>query len=57
MRNFLGLSLLFLGLLAATYDGFRDRERIRTATPGSSTTTTESTVHAMDGILFGNPPR
>jgi hypothetical protein len=56
MRNF-GISLLFLGLLAAGIDGFRERARVRNTAPNS-----ETTVQADDGLVhtaeFGiTPPK
>lgn len=56
MRSF-WISLLFLGLLAAGVDGFRDRERVRVGAPSSPMTTIEDGElhHAEFGI--GIPPR
>ena len=56
MRNF-GISLLFLGLLAAGIDGFRDRARVRDTAPNGA-----STVQTDDGLVhtaeFGiTPPK
>jgi hypothetical protein len=56
MRNF-GISLLFLGLLAAGIDGFRERARVRNAAPNSATTvqTDDGLVHTAE---FGiTPPK
>ena len=49
LRN-LGISLLLLGLLGAAVDGFRVRDRVRTA-PGSSVTTSPDGggVHMAEG--------
>jgi hypothetical protein len=35
LRNF-GISLLFLGLLASGIDGFRTRDRVRSAVPSAT---------------------
>jgi hypothetical protein len=53
IRN-LGISLLFLGLLAAGMDGFRVRERVRNAAPGTAETGTEGGVHTAENgqVLF-----
>ncbi len=56
MRSLLGFSLLLLSLAAATYDGFRERERVRTVSPSSGATVEDGTVHAAEGMP-GNPPR
>jgi hypothetical protein len=56
MRNF-GISLLFLSLLAAGIDGFRERARVRNTAPDSATTvqTDDGLVHTAE---FGiTPPR
>ena len=53
LRN-LGISLLFLGLLGTAIDGFRVRERVRNATPGS-TTTQEGSVHTAEGGMVPPP--
>lgn len=47
LRNF-GISLLFLGLLIAGVDGFRERERVRTS-PSAAAPTEEGTVHTAEG--------
>ncbi len=48
LRNF-GITLLFLGLMAAAFDGFRERERTRTApTPNGGS------VHISEAIAI--PP-
>jgi hypothetical protein len=47
------MSLLLLGLFAATYDGFR--ERSRSVTPGSSATTPD--VRAAEGMPIGAGPK
>jgi len=54
LRN-LGISLLLLGLLGATIDGFRVRDRVRTS-PGTTTTqgADEGRVHAAEAVLL--PP-
>ena len=49
LRSF-GISLLFLGLLAASYEGFRDRDRVRTAAPNAATTET-------GGVHTSIPPK
>jgi len=55
LRNF-GISLLMLGLLAAGYDGFRQRERVRAGAAGGATATTETgEVHISD--ISAIPPR
>jgi hypothetical protein len=53
LRN-LGISLMFLGLLAAGMDGFRVRERVRTAAPSTTGTGSEGGVHTAENgqILF-----
>ena len=56
MRSFLGMSLLLLGLLAATYDGFRDRERIRQV-PAPVANAENGTVHAQEGVTICAPPQ
>lgn len=49
LRSF-GISLLLLGLLAASFDGFRGRERNRTTSPTSGTTTEQNgSVHTAEG--------
>jgi hypothetical protein len=53
LRN-LGISLLLLGLLGATIDGFRVRESARVS-PGTTTATEDQDrVHASDAM--GVPP-
>ena len=47
MMRTLGISLLMLGLLAAGVDGFRVRERVRTAAP-STGTGAEGGVHSAE---------
>jgi hypothetical protein len=56
LRNF-GISLLLFGLLAAGIDGFRVRERVRSAAPSNGTISpTEDTgVHSAEIGIF--PPR
>jgi hypothetical protein len=56
LRN-LGISLLLLGLLGATIDGFRVRDRVRTS-PGSSVTISpeDGEVHMAEGVA-NIPPR
>ena len=57
MRSFLGFSLLLLSLAAATYDGFRERDRVRTV-PNNGTQATETGgTHAQDYGAGLNPPR
>ena len=55
LRN-LGISLLLLGLLGATIDGFRVRESARVSQGTSPTTSTEDQdrVHSSDAM--GVPP-
>jgi hypothetical protein len=59
LRNF-GISFLLLGLLAAGVDGFRVRDRVRTApaTSGSGTdlSNDNGTVHTAEGGMM-IPPR
>jgi hypothetical protein len=56
LRNF-GISLLLLGLLAAGVDGFRVRERVRTA-PSNGTLAEEGTLHTAEaGMGTSIPPR
>jgi hypothetical protein len=45
---------MFLGLLAAGMDGFRVRERVRTAAPSTTGTGSEGGVHTAENgqILF-----
>ena len=54
LRN-LGISLLLLGLLGATIDGFRVRDRVRTS-PEATTTQgpDDGRVHAAEAVMF--PP-
>ena len=54
MRN-LGMALLFLSLLAVGVDGFRLRERVRTAP--SNATTEQGQAHVADFGSIANPPR
>jgi hypothetical protein len=55
LRNF-GISLLLMGLMAAAYDGFRVRDRVRTApSNGSTVTTEEGLVHSAEVTIM--PPR
>jgi hypothetical protein len=54
MRNF-GISLLFLALLAAGYEGFRDRERGRPNAPNATTTVEDGTVHTQEGGMIMPP--
>jgi hypothetical protein len=56
MRSFLGFSLLLLSFAAATYDGFRERDRARTAPNGTQATETGGT-HVLDYGAGLNPPR
>lgn len=53
LRN-LGISFLLLGLLAAGMDGFRTRERVRTAAPGTTGTGANGGVHSAENgvVLF-----
>jgi hypothetical protein len=55
LRN-LGISLLLLGLLGATIDGFRVRDRVRTS-PASPTQSTEGADVHMADMTAGIPPR
>ncbi len=54
LRN-LGISLLLLGLLGATIDGFRMRDRVRTTPTSATQTTEEGRVHTAD-MTGGIPP-
>lgn len=55
LRNF-GISLLFLGLLAAGFEGFRERARVRTIAPATEAAPEDGNVHhAEAGIMI--PPR
>ena len=56
MRSFLGFSLLLLSLAAATYDGFRERDRVRTA-PGGTQASENGSTHSQDYGAGLNPPR
>jgi hypothetical protein len=58
LRNF-GISLLFLALLAVGFEGYRERERVRTSAPVSGAPTEETgDVHAAnDGTGFIPPSR
>jgi hypothetical protein len=56
LRN-LGISLLFLGLLAAGIDGFRDRERVRAGAPSTGTGEDSGLVHHSEYTAGINPPR
>ena len=53
LRN-LGISLLLLGLLGATIDGFRVRDRVRTSPTNATQGTEEGLVHSAE--LAGLPP-
>ena len=53
MQRTLGISLLFLALLAAGFEGFRDRERART-TPNASQTE-GGAVHSQEGGMMIPP--
>jgi hypothetical protein len=55
LRN-LGISLLFLGLLAAGIDGFRMRDRVRAGAP-SPTAEEGGLVHTSEYNTGVNPPR
>ncbi|HUG55151.1 MAG TPA: hypothetical protein VMR21_16205 [Vicinamibacteria bacterium] len=56
LRNF-GISLLFFGLLAAGYDGFRQRDRAQTMTfESSGAAETPSDVH-ISNYGTGIPPK
>jgi hypothetical protein len=55
LRNF-GISLLLMGLMAAAYDGFRVRDRVRHEPSNSSAVTSEDgLVHSAEVIAI--PPR
>jgi hypothetical protein len=55
MLRSLGISLALLGLLIVGVDGFRLRERTRTATPGNSTAATPADVHLAEyGVVPPN---
>jgi len=54
LRN-LGISLLLLGLLGATIDGFRVRDRARTSPTSATQSTEEGRVHTSD-MSAGFPP-
>ena len=47
LRN-LGISLLLLGLLGATIDGFRVRDRVRTPPTSATQSTEEGRVHMSE---------
>jgi len=50
LRN-LGISFLLMGLLAAGYEGFRERSRVRTTAPSTTTSAeTGGDVHSADWI-------
>jgi hypothetical protein len=53
LRN-LGISLLLLGLLGTAIDGFRVRERVRNANPGS-TASQDNSVHTAEGGMVPPP--
>ena len=53
LRN-LGISLLLLGLLGATIDGFRVRDRVRTSPANATQGTEEGLVHSAE--VAGIPP-
>ena len=56
LRN-LGISLLLLGLLGATIDGFRVRDRVRTSPSATVTTSPDGgEVHMAEGVS-NIPPR
>jgi hypothetical protein len=55
LRN-LGISLLLLGLLGATIDGFRVRDRVRTSPTSATQSTEEADVHMAENA-GGIPPR
>jgi len=55
LRNF-GISLLMLGLLAAGVDGFRIRERARTAGPNNSSPSSEQVKTMVSGEWIPIPP-
>ena len=55
LRSFT-ISLLFLALVAVGFEGYRERERVRTSAPvsGAATEASNDTVHAAnDGTGFG----
>jgi hypothetical protein len=54
LRN-LGISLLLLGLLGATIDGFRVRDRVRTSPTSATQGTEEGRVHTAE-MSAGIPP-
>ena len=54
LRN-LGISLLLLGLLGATIDGFRVRDRVRTSPTSTTQSTEEGRVHTAE-MSAGIPP-
>ena len=53
LRN-LGISLLLLGLLGATIDGFRVRDRAHTSPTNAAERTEEGLVHTSE--MSGIPP-
>lgn len=55
LRN-LGISLLLLGLLGATIDGFRVRDRVRTSPTNATQSTEEGDVHTAENAS-SIPPR
>ena len=54
LRN-LGISLLLLGLLGATIDGFRVRDRVPTSPTSAAQGTEEGRVHTAENSA-GMPP-
>jgi hypothetical protein len=54
LRN-LGISLLLLGLLGATIDGFRVRDRVSTSPTNATQSTEEGRVH-MSEMSTSIPP-
>jgi hypothetical protein len=56
VRN-LGISLLFLSLLAAGIDGFRVRERARAGVPNGAVSDDSGLVHVSEYGAGVNPPR
>ena len=51
MLRSLGISFLLMGLLVAGYEGFRERSRVRTAAPSTTTSAeTGGDVHSADWI-------
>ena len=55
LRN-LGISLLLLGLLGATIDGFRVRDRVNSSPAGATQSAEEGQVHTSENSAGAIPP-